>query len=85
MEGFLSGVRDVGGSTCFWFGQGVEDESGSLFIFLCCVFFFWISPAPLFSGLPACCVVICRGFGLWLFVRKGEWAWRWEGGAGSGL
>lgn len=49
MEGFLSGVRDVGGSTCFWFGQGVEDESGSLFIFLCCVFFFFGFPLLLCS------------------------------------
>lgn len=55
MEGFLSGVRDVGGSACFWFGQGVEDESGSLFIFLCCVFFFGF---PLLLCSPASLPVV---------------------------
>lgn len=56
MEGFLSGVRDVGGSACFWFGQGVEDESGSLFIFLCCVFFL---DFPCSSVLRPPCLLCC--------------------------
>lgn len=68
-----------------WTAGSVEKNFGRLLLlsfFPSLCFFFGISNAP---PCLLCCEGFCRGFGLWLLVRKGEWAWRWEGGAGSRL